>query len=146
MVFALLLNKHNKPQSNPSNYRPISLIIGSTYRSRKSLQTLKSLSKILEKLITTQLYNWAETNNIINKEQSGFRKDKSTTDKLFQLTQTISQANSAVIFLDVEKAFDKVWHDGLIHKLLFLNTPLHRLRYINNYISNRSMFFTSRRT
>ena len=131
-VFALLFNKPDKPESNPSNYRPISLI--------------SNLSKILEKIITTQLYNWAETNNIINKEQSGFRRPESTTDKLFQLTQTISQAKnqrrpSAAIFLDVEKAFGKVWHDGLIHKLLFLNTPLHLLRYINNYISNRSMFF-----
>ena len=132
MVFALLFNKPNKPRSNPSNYRPISLI--------------SHLSKILEKIITTQIYHWAETNNILNKEQSGFRKNKSTTDKLFQLTQTISQAKkqrrpSSAIFLDVEKAFDKVWHDGLIHKLLFLNTPLHLLRYINNYITDRSMSF-----
>ena len=76
-VFALLFNKPNKPRSNPSNYRPISLI--------------RHLSKIREKIITTQIYHWAETNNILNKEQSGFRKNKSTTDKLFQLTQTISQ-------------------------------------------------------
>ena len=133
-----LFKKPNKPQSNPSNYRPISLI--------------SHLSKILEKIITTQIYHWVETNNILNKEQSGFfRKNKSTTDKLFQLTQTISQAKnqrrpSSAIFLDVEKAFDKVWHDGLIHKLLFLNTPLHFLRYINNYISNRSMSFAINNT
>ena len=135
-VFALLFNKPNKPRSNPSNYRPISLI--------------SHLSKILERIITTQIYHWAETNNILNKEQPGFRKNKSTTDKLFQLTQTISQTKnqrtpSSAIFLDVEKAFDKVWHDGLIHKLLFLNTPPH-LRYINNYISNRSMFFAINNT
>ena len=136
-AFVLLFNKPSKPRSNPSNYRPISLI--------------SHLSKILEKIITTQIYHWAETNNILNKEQSGFRKNKSTTDKLFQLTQTISQAKnqrrpSSAIFLDVEKAFDKVWHDGLIHKLLFLNTPLHLLRYINNYISNRSIFFAINNT
>ena len=136
-VFAILFNKPNKPRSNPSNYRPISLI--------------SHLSKILGKIITTQIYHWAETNNILNKEQSGFRKNKSTTDKLFQLTQTISQAKkqrrpSSAIFLDVEKAFDKVWHDGLIHKLLFLNTPLHLLRYINNYITDRSMFFAINNT
>ena len=57
-------NWHNicndKPQSNPSNYRPISLI--------------SNLSKILEKIITTQLHNWAETNNIINKEQQALEK------------------------------------------------------------------------
>ena len=33
------------------------------------------------------------------------------------------------------------WHDGLIRILFFLNTPLHFLRHINNYISNCSMFF-----
>ena len=46
----------------------------------------------------------------------------------------------------MEKAFDKVWHDGIIHKLLFLNTPLHLLRYINNYITDRSMFFAINNT
>ena len=46
----------------------------------------------------------------------------------------------------MEKAFDKVWHDDLIHKLLFQNTPLHLLRYINNYISNRSMFIAINNT
>ena len=65
MVFALLFNKPNKPRSSPSNYRPISLI--------------SHLSKILEKIITTQIYHRAETNNILNKEQSGFRKNNRQT-------------------------------------------------------------------
>ena len=107
------------------NYRPISLI--------------DTLSKILEKIIKTKLYKWAEINNKINPEQAGFRENKSTNDKIFELTQMAMQAKNrkhytAAIFLDVEKAFDKIWLNGLIYKLHNINTPPTLTRYLNSYI------------
>ena len=128
----ILFNKPNKPASNPSNYRPISLI--------------NNLSKILETIIKNKLTNWAETNNKINKEQAGFQKNKSTHDKIFELIQTVMHAKnmknfSAAIFMDVEKAFDKVWHAGLIHTLINIQLPMIYLRYITSFISQRHMFF-----
>ena len=80
------------------------------------------LCKILESIIKSKLTNWAEQNNKINEEQAGFRANKSTQDKILQLTQTTMHARnmknfSAAIFMDVEMAFDKVWHTGPIHTL-----------------------------
>ena len=128
----ILFNKPDKPKSDPNNYRPISLI--------------NSLSKILEKIIKVKLTNWAEDNNKINDEQAGFRANKSTLDKIFQLTQTTRHAKnmkifSAAVFMDVEKAFDKVWHDGLILTLIKMGLPKIYIRYIKSFISQRYMYF-----
>ena len=128
----ILFNKPGKSSSNPLNLRAISLI--------------NTLSKILEKIITRKLTLWAESNNKINPEQAGFRAHKSTQDKIFQLTQTAMHAKNmgrrtAAIFMDVEKAFDKVWHAGLIDTLINIDLPLLYIRYINSFLSDRHMFF-----
>ena len=58
----ILLNKPDKSRKDPNNYRPIALI--------------NCLAKILEKIIKEKLTQYAETNNLINKEQTGFRQKK----------------------------------------------------------------------
>ena len=66
----------------------------------------------MEKIITKRLYNFAEDHQLLNEEQSGFRKNRSTQDHIFKLTQSIKQGfnNNKVttgIFLDVEKSSTK---------------------------------------
>ena len=92
------------------NYRPISL--------------LPICGKFLEKIIFNQLYKYFNENNLITKNQSGFHPGDSTTNQLLFLLDEIHQAFDSTesfevraIFLDISKAFDKVWHDGLIFKL-----------------------------
>ena len=92
------------------NYRPISL--------------LPICGKILEKIIFNHLYNYLITNKLITTYQSGFRPGDSTTNQLLYLVDEIHQAfdntecfEVRAVFLDISKAFDKVWHDGLIFKL-----------------------------
>ena len=48
---------------------------------------------------------------------------------------------SAAIFMGVEKAFDKVWHDGLIFTLINIGIPTIFVRYIKSFISQRYMYF-----
>ena len=79
----LLIKKPDKVSTNPANYRPISL--------------LSCLGKLLEISINSKLYAWAEQNNKINIEQSGFRNHRSTQDQLFRLTQQISQGFKGVV-------------------------------------------------
>ena len=95
--------------------------------------------------MTIRITNWAESNNIINKEQSGFRAHHSTYDKIFELTQISMHAKNmknycAAVFMDVEKAFDKVWHDGLIHTLIKLGLPSIYVRYIHSFIQDRYIY------
>ena len=64
----------------------------------------------------------------INNHQSGFRKAKSTDDHLFRLSQSIMESFNreervVAAVLDVEKAFDNVWHNGLRYKLFQLDLP-----------------------
>ena len=132
MPKSILINKPNKIKKDPNNYRPIALI--------------NCLAKIMEKIINVRLTNYIEQNDIINKERAGFRKNKSTHDKLFQLTQIAIQAKNrkqacASVFLDVEKAFDKFWHNGLLHTLQQHNIPVIFLRFISSFLFNRHTYF-----
>ena len=79
---------------------------------------------MFEKIIFNNLYSYLKANNLITKNQSGFRPGDSTTNQLLYLLDEIHQAFDSpksfevrAIFLDISKAFDKVWHDGLIFKL-----------------------------
>ena len=92
------------------NYRPISL--------------LPICGKMFEQIIFNKLYSYLNGNNLITKNQSGFRPGDSTTNQRLYLVNQIHQAfenpeslEVCAIFLDISKAFDKVWHDGLIFKL-----------------------------
>ena len=72
------------------------------------------LGKLLEKAAADNLSNWIESNKKFNKQQNGFRKNRSTNDNLFKLFQTIKSGfhknyQTTSTFLDVEKAFNWVW-------------------------------------
>ena len=103
------MHKKNDKQSI-KNYRPISL--------------LPICAKIFEKIVFDQLYSYFTSNGLITKNQSGFRSGDSAINQLIELVNEIQksfdQRNSyevRSIFLDISKAFDKVWHEGLIQKL-----------------------------
>ena len=101
--------KKDKDIHDSKSYRPISLT--------------SSLGKIMERLVTNRLYWYLEKNHLINPFQNGFRKNKNTQEHLFRLQNTIRNALSnklsvVTIFLDIEKAYDMLWKDGLLFKLL----------------------------
>jgi hypothetical protein len=79
-----------------------------------------------------------EKNNIIIKQQSGFRKQRQTRDNLFFLTQKATESvnrgkKMITIFFDIASAFDKVWHQGLIFKLLKLNFSFHIICWLREF-------------
>ena len=112
------------------NYRPISL--------------LPICSKIFEKIIFKNLYSYLNTNNLLTTNQSGFRPGDSTTNQLLYLVNEIHQAfenpkslEVRAVFLDISKAFHKVWHDGLIFKLKQNGVSGSLLMFFQNYLYNR---------
>jgi hypothetical protein len=91
-----------------SNYRPISL--------------LSILAKIFERVAFKYLFNYFRDNFMISLWQSGFLPGTSTVTQLVEIYDQFCKAVSAgkdirVVFLDISKAFGRVWHEGLIHKL-----------------------------
>ena len=112
------------------NYRPIS--------------PFSICGKILEKIIFNNLYAYLHRNNLITKNQSGFRPGDSTTNQLLYLLDEIHQAFDSTkslevkaVFLDISKAFDKVWHDGLIFKLEQNGISGNLLRLLQKYLDDR---------
>ena len=113
------------------NYRPISL--------------LSICGKIFEKIIFNNLYSNLNANNLITKNQSGFRPGDYTTNQLLFLAdethQTFVDPKSLevrAVFLDISKAFDKVWHDKLISKLKQNGISGSLLQLFENYLLNRN--------
>ena len=111
-----------KPDELPSlttSYRPISLI--------------SSIMKLFEKVFEQRLRSHLKHIGFINKHQSGVRKAKSADDHLFILSQSIMKSfnkgeHVVAAFLDVEKAFDNVWHNGFRLKIFQLDLPTRMTR------------------
>ena len=122
---------HEKNEKNlKENYRPISL--------------LPILSKILEKLIFDMLYQHLESNSLLNPNQSGFRPGDSTVNQLLSIVNSISQAVDSnppldvrSVYLDISKAFDRVWHEGLLYKLRRNGISCRLLLLIESFLVNR---------
>ena len=81
---------------------------------------------MFEKIVVNQMYGYFLTNNLITKNQSGFRSGDSTSNQLIEFVNEIHKSldnryEVRVVFLDISKAFDKVWHEGLLFKLKWQN-------------------------
>ena len=98
--------------------------------------------KLFEQVIKKRLRKHLEDNSFFSKYQSGFRKSKSTNDHLFRLSQTIMERfnwgeHVIVAFLDVEKAFNNVWHIGLRYKIYQLDLPTKLCRWLSDFLVGR---------
>ena len=112
------------------NYRPVSL--------------LPICGKVFERLIFNSLFNYFIENNLLSPPQSGFIPGDSCVQQLISITHEIYNAfdcNPSLevrgVFLDISKAFDKVWYDGLIYKLKRNGINGDLLRLIESFLSDR---------
>ena len=103
------MKKPLKPNySEPSAYRPISIS--------------SHIGKRFERILNNRLKTFMLENNLIDPEQEGFLHNKNTTRSVFRLKIEFeymkkSKLKAALISLDLEKAFDSFWHNGLLFKL-----------------------------
>ena len=122
---------HKKESKNlVKNYRPISL--------------LPIFGKIFEKVIYDNLFNYLQVNNLLSEKQSGFRKGDSCISQLIAITHNLYNSfdgnpslDTRGVFLDISKAFDKVWHKGLLYKLKCYGVEGDLYNILDNYLTNR---------
>ncbi|GBN29799.1 RNA-directed DNA polymerase from mobile element jockey [Araneus ventricosus] len=120
--------KPGKDPTHPVSYRPISL--------------LPTLSKLGEKLILNRYLTHAAKLRLPIPQQFGFTPQLSTTHQLLRVVEHINEGKNsnlatAAIFLDIAKAFDKVWIEDLIHKLIAYKFPQYIIEIIQSYLTNR---------
>ena len=120
---------HKKDERNEiKNYRPVSL--------------LSVVGKIMERIVFKYCYNFFKDNFVISVNQSGFLPGRSTVTQLLEVHHEFCKAvdegkEIRVIFLDISKAFDRVWHRGLLYKLKKSGIRGGLLEWFKNYLSDR---------
>ena len=112
---------HFIPKSDRKGVRPIALT--------------SCLCELFEHLIKSKLQWWCEYHQIIPKNQSGFRRGKSCTDNLVNLTLEVDHAlfmkkETYAAFLDIKGAFDNVQCDILLGKLAEIGCSTNILQFV----------------
>ena len=105
---AVLVFKNVGERSTAENYHPVSL--------------LTVVSKVFEKLVNNRIFDHLEKCGLFSDFQYGFRSSRSTADLLTVVSDRIARAfnrsgATRAVALDISKAFDRVWHAGLLYKL-----------------------------
>ena len=121
---------HKKgPENLCNNYRPISL--------------LSCVGKVLERCVHSRVLNYLKVNNIITQSQSGFMPGDSTVNQLTSIYHDLcnhsikEQLHNPFFSLDISKAFDRVWHKGLLKKLEAVGIRGNLALWFQNYLQNR---------
>lgn len=118
-------------KEDPNNYRPISV--------------LPILSKLFERIVNNQLMEYLEENLILTPAQYGFRRSSDTSSAAIDLISEIQMKidknkKSALVSLDLCKAFDTVNHDILLEKLELIGVKEIYAKWFRDYLSQRKQF------
>ena len=124
-----LLKPGKKDNASPGNYRGITLN--------------NILSKVLEKLVLTQVTKFLEEHQVLDESQYGFRRSRSTVDLLTTVVDDWLLARdkklcTAAVFIDLSKAFDNVNHQKLLHVLHQFQFGGLVLKWFQSYLEGRS--------
>jgi hypothetical protein len=123
----ITLLKTGKDPKFPQNLRPNSL--------------LPTTGKLFDKVILQSLKKHIEEKGLLN-ASFGFRARHSTTLQLMRLTDHVTfnfnnKMSTAVVFLDIKKAFDTTWHSGLLYKLSKFEFSSTLIQLISSFLSER---------
>lgn len=122
-----MIQKPSKKLLHPTSYRTLFL--------------LNTLSKFLKTLLLNRLNTHIESK--IFPKQHSFRPNHSTTTELLKLTDEIvininKNTKTAVVSLNIEKLFDKIWHSGLIYKFIYMKIQNWLTNILKSFLSDRS--------
>jgi len=110
-----------------------------------AISLLPCISKVFERLLFNHIYDFLKTNSIINTHQSGFIPGDSTVNQLIAICHKLcchldGDDDVIGVFLDLTKAFDKVWHQGLLHKLQKIGITGSIFDMLVSYLEKRQQF------
>ena len=108
----------------------------------RSISLLPVCGKVIERLIYDKMFAFFTENELISQNQSRFKPGDSCISQLLCITHDIYQSlddglETRAVFLHMSKAFDKVWHEGLLFKLKQNGISGNLLNVITNFLYQR---------
>ena len=112
------------------------------------MSLLPICGKILERLLFNEMFNLFIENKIISSNQSGFKPGDSYINQLLSVSHEIYKSFDVglevkSVFLDISKAFDKVWHDGIIYKLTQSGISGNLLNLLEDFLKKENNAYSS---
>ena len=150
-ILAELFNKFLKESCFPdcwmvSSVVPVFKNVGesSTAKNYRPVSLLSVVSKVFEKLVNNRIVDHLEKCGLFCDFQYGFRSSRSTADLLTVVSDRIARAfnrsgATRAVALDISKAFDRVWHAGLLDKLKSYGISGQIFSHISSFLSNRRL-------
>ena len=116
----------------------------STAKIHHPVSLLSVVSKVFEKLVNNRIVDHLEKCGLFSDFQYGFRSSRSTAVLLTVVSHRIARAfnrsgATQAVALDISKAFDRVWHAGLLHKLKSYGISGQIFGLISSFLSNRRL-------
>ena len=129
---AIFLKKPGKPDKEAKSYRVITL--------------LNVLGKVMEKILVRRLRYHSDKEEWISKSQFGFRPKFSSETAVMNITNKIFNAfkgrkEKLLTFLDVQSAFNEMWTDGCLHRLICRQCPVEYVKIMKSYFENRKLCY-----
>lgn len=130
-AIGVMIPKPNKDPKIVTSYRPISL--------------LSTTGKLFERILSTRMNFHFHEVQFFNKWQRAYLKSKEAAEHIhrlgteIRLTKERARWKTAAVSLDVEKAFDSVWHDGLRYKLSNIGLPVKLVRLLSSFLTDRTI-------
>ncbi|CAF2105169.1 unnamed protein product [Rotaria magnacalcarata] len=111
----------------------------------RPISLLATHSKLFEKVLLEKVRHWAESNQLIPSEQSGFRSGCLLHTRVLSIYQEVDNNMAAniptlAIYVDYQKAYDKVWHAALLVKLNRLGMHVELLKIIASWLTDRQAY------
>ena len=138
----VIINRMLQSSIFPSRWKEAEVVmipkckIGSnTTRDFRPISLLSCVGKIAEAVVLRRMQFFVESRNIVPDCQFGFRKKHSTTQQILRLVEHTTRSfdykkYTGIVLLDIEKAFDRVWHDGLLYKLIQSKFPMYLIKLV----------------
>ena len=147
-ILAKLFNKCLKESCFPDCWKVSSVFknVGerSTAKNYRPVSILSVVSKVFEKLVNNRIVDHLMKCGLFSDFEYGFRSSRSTADLLTVVSDRIARAFSRsgatrTVALDISKAFERVWHAGLLHKLKSYGISGQIFGLISSFLSNRRL-------
>ena len=150
-ILAELFSKCLKEFSFPDCWKVSSVVpvfknVGerSTAKNYCPVSVLSVVSKVFEKLVNNRIVDHLEKCGLFSHFQYGFRSSRITADLPTVVSDRIAWAfnrsgAAQAVAIDISKAFDRVWHVGLLHKLNSYGISSHIFCFISSFLSNRRL-------